>query len=212
MISNPTPFLTWTKCIWMAVIVATGGFLFYISLETRHAEEKLHRTLAQIEQEKSDIAVLQAEIAYLARPERLEKIAEEKFKNEESYRVAHANSYVDFDDLGTRTDSLEDTLPDNDAETFDLMADAADLNGIETAAANTDNAPQAVTQEAPQNEQNEIVSSFTPPTPSQKPAFAGVIAAVTKAPNTREKTPETGITEPKRHFADLVFDLQKNAP
>mgnify|MGYP001477670401 CR=1 FL=1 len=100
MISNPTPFLTWTKCIWMAVIVATGGFLFYISLETRHAEEKLHRTWAQIEQEKSDIAVLQAEIAYLARPERLGKIAEEKFKNEESYRVAHANSYVDFDDLG----------------------------------------------------------------------------------------------------------------
>ncbi len=76
----------------LCLIIFCGGFLFYVSLEARHAEETLARTKVEITKQQQQISVLRAEIAHLSHPKRLEKIAKKQ-----GYITANADTYTTFD-------------------------------------------------------------------------------------------------------------------
>ena len=62
----------------MALTVASAFGLYQIKYDTRQLEAKLQAGERSIEKMEGDIAVLKAEKAYLARPERLEALAKKQ--------------------------------------------------------------------------------------------------------------------------------------
>lgn len=102
MIIRPNKTSKLSKAIACACVVFAAGFLFYVSLEARHAEERYHRTLADIAQEEERINLLKSEIAYLSAPSRLERIAKTKFKQEQRYAMADATRFIDYNDIELR--------------------------------------------------------------------------------------------------------------
>ena len=66
-----------SRILLLAVLAALGSafFLYAIKHDTRALEARVQARERAIEQARSDIAVLKAERAHLARPERIEPIA-----------------------------------------------------------------------------------------------------------------------------------------
>ena len=85
----------------VCLILTCGGFLFYVSLEARHAEETLARTQLQVKEEQQQIAVLKAEIAHLSHPDRLEKIAQKG-----TFHVMKQNDFITPNDLLNSEENL----------------------------------------------------------------------------------------------------------
>lgn len=101
MISNLSIASKIYQFVGLCLILTCGGFLFYVSLEARHAEEKLARTQLEIQQERQQIAVLKAEITHLSHPDRLEKLAQKR-----NYHVASAQDFIDSKALESRDETL----------------------------------------------------------------------------------------------------------
>jgi cell division protein FtsL len=62
----------------MALTIASAFGLYQIKYDTRQLEAKLQAGERSIEKMEGDIAVLKAEKAYLARPERIEALAKKQ--------------------------------------------------------------------------------------------------------------------------------------
>ncbi len=91
MIAQKNIVLRATNLFWLGAVVVCGGIMFYVSLEARHAEEKLYRTYAEIKQEEENIKVLKAEIAYLTSPDRLQTLADQHLPLNDTNREQFAS-------------------------------------------------------------------------------------------------------------------------
>lgn len=89
---------------WLVAIIICGGFLFYISLETRHAEEQLHRLSNAINQEQNHIKMLEIEMGYLTRPDRLESLAQDYLK----MKAPNHEQYIAFNEIDNRVEPINE--------------------------------------------------------------------------------------------------------
>lgn len=99
------------KKAWQAfgicMAVLCGAFAFYISMKTQHVGDLLAKTNAEIEAKQHNIAVLQAELAYISRPETLEQWASAKG---DYYTEIQHDDFVALEDIPLR-EGEEDQAP-----------------------------------------------------------------------------------------------------
>jgi cell division protein FtsL len=67
--------MKYSTLLFFFLAFAVGFILFKVKYEVVEIEQKLDRTIAQIEREKENIHVLKAEWSHLNEPQRLQKLA-----------------------------------------------------------------------------------------------------------------------------------------
>ena len=85
----------------LMLLVASAAFALYaLKYDARRIEADVHQAERRLERLEDDIAVLKAERAHLARPERIEKLARDL-----GLKLPDARQFVRMDDLtGTRAE------------------------------------------------------------------------------------------------------------
>lgn len=77
-----------------ALMLASACVLYIVNLSTRRLEQRVLAEERRLERLESDIAILKAERAYLARPERIEALA-----RGQGLRPIEPGQYARFSDL-----------------------------------------------------------------------------------------------------------------
>jgi len=72
--------MTKTACLWFALCVIVGGFLFQTTQRVNDGRQRLAALTQDIKTEEESLRVLQAEWSYLNQPDRLEKLSREYLK------------------------------------------------------------------------------------------------------------------------------------
>mgnify|MGYP001161437323 FL=1 len=72
--------IRYPSILWFCLIIFSGIFLYEIKNNIINKEIKILTLKKQIQNRKDRIRLLEAELAYLSRPERIEKIAKNSLK------------------------------------------------------------------------------------------------------------------------------------
>lgn len=104
--------------VWIMLAVSTGYTLFHITFEVEALEAELSRLNSQIVKEQEAVHVLEAEWAYLNRPERIEKLSENLLPMLQRVEPAQVMRIDDIPKRGADDGlpTLSNMSPDNRAE------------------------------------------------------------------------------------------------
>lgn len=67
--------MRFSSVIWVAIVAVAAGMLYSVKYQVQAMDEEIAQLHAQIERERASMQVLQAEWAFLTRPERIRQLA-----------------------------------------------------------------------------------------------------------------------------------------
>lgn len=179
--------MTKTACLWFALSVIVGGFLFQTTQRVNDGRGRLAVLTQEIQQEEESLRVLQAEWSYLNQPDRLEKLSRE---------------YLNLSPMKGRQFARTDTIPLRpqpavpENETSTLLA-AATLEMPETLA--TAAAPRMPVRKPPLRP----AAIRRTPVPPAAAATAQIVKTAT--PPKAAGAPRTA--DGRRDFSDVIHAL-----
>ena len=181
--------MTKMACLWFALCVVVGGFLFQTTQRVNDGRQRLAVLTADIQEEEESLRVLQAEWSYLNQPDRLEKLSRE-------YLQLSPMKGQQFARTGSIPLRPKPVVPD--AETDALLA-AVTLEGAETLA------PVSMPR-MPVRKPVFRQAAFKSAPASPPPASAGATVIRTAAPPQPAAAPRTAGGD-HRSFGDVMNAL-----
>src|ERR1700749_4010366 len=101
----------------IAALIGSAAYVYGVKYRTISASEQLVKTRHLIEREKDAINLLRAELAHLARPDRVQALADSKL-GLQALTLSQLETFKELPDAQHKTDSIVRTL-----ETLGLTAD-----------------------------------------------------------------------------------------
>jgi len=180
--------MTKMACLWFALCIVVGGFLFQTTQRVNDGRQRLAALTQSIQTEEESLRVLQAEWSYLNQPDRLEKLSREYLRLSPMKGRQFA-----------RTDSIPlRPQPEQPATESDVLLTAAALEAAESAP----HMPRVPVRKPPRRA---AVMHHAPAAPEKTPEIPSAKVVHTAAPARTAGAAEK--TDAPRKFSDVINAL-----